>query len=90
MKEKKSTPDKERPKVQKTGTVKRTEERKTEAEREDYYQERRRQRRIKRQRQVRRRKMMVLGATAVISLVVVFGAVRGIAGFVTSRVGSAE
>ena len=44
--------------------------------------ERRRQRRLRRQKRERRKKIMILGATGIITLVVVAGAVNGIAGFI--------
>ena len=44
--------------------------------------ERRRQRRLRRQKRERRKKLMILGATGIITLVVVAGAVNGIAGFI--------
>ena len=44
--------------------------------------ERRRQRRLRRQKRERRKKLMILGATGIITLVVVAGAVKGIAGFI--------
>ena len=45
--------------------------------------ERRRQRRLRRQKRERRKKLMILGATGIITIVVVAGAVRGIAGFIS-------
>ena len=44
--------------------------------------ERRLQRRLRRQKRERRKKIMILGATGIITLVVVAGAVNGIAGFI--------
>ena len=44
--------------------------------------ERRRLRRLRRQKRERRKKLMILGATGIITLVVVAGAVNGIAGFI--------
>ena len=44
--------------------------------------ERCRQRRLRRQKKERRKKLMVLGATGIITIVVVAGAVNGIAGFI--------
>ena len=45
-------------------------------------QERRRQRRLRRRKRERRKKLMVLGATGIITIVVVAGAVNGITGFI--------
>ena len=63
---------------------------KTEEERDEYFREQRRKRKLRRQKQERRRKLMILGATAAVSLVVIIGAVRGITGFVGSRINSSD
>lgn len=57
----------------------------TEEERDEYFREMRRERRLRRQKRERRKKLAVLGATAVISLVVVVGAVSGITRFVITK-----
>ena len=57
----------------------------TEEERDEYFREMRRERRLRRQKRERRKKLAVLGATAVISLVVVVGAVSGITRFVIAK-----
>ena len=73
--------------------MKETENKNTDTDREGGYtdmtedidrelRERRRQRRLRRQKRERRKKLMILGATGIITLVVVAGAVNGIAGFI--------
>lgn len=73
--------------------MKETENKNTDTDREGGYtdmtddidrelRERRRQRRLRRQKRERRKKIMILGATGIITLVVVAGAVNGIAGFI--------
>ena len=73
--------------------MKETENRNTDTDRESGYtdmtddtdrelRERRRLRRLRRQKRERRKKLMILGATGIITLVVVAGAVNGIAGFI--------
>ena len=73
--------------------MKETENKNTDTDREGGYtdmtddidrelRERRRQRRLRRQKRERRKKLMILGATVIITLVVVAGAVNGIAGFI--------
>lgn len=73
--------------------MKETENRNTDTDREGGYtdmtddidrelRERRRLRRLRRQKRERRKKLMILGATGIITLVVVAGAVNGIAGFI--------
>lgn len=73
--------------------MKETENKNTDTDRESGYtdmtddidrelRERRRQRRLRRQKRERRKKLMILGATGIITLVVVAGAVNGIAGFI--------
>lgn len=57
----------------------------TEEERDDYFRELRRERRLRRQKRERWKKLAVLGATAVISFVVVVGAVSGITRFVITK-----
>lgn len=60
----------------------------TEEERDKYFDElrrKRREKRLKQQKKQRQRKLVVLGATAVISLAVVVGAVRGITQFIITK-----
>ena len=60
----------------------------TEEERDQYFaelREKRKQRKLRQKRNARRKKIAVLGATAVVSLVVVVGAVNGITQFVLTK-----
>lgn len=60
----------------------------TEEERDQYFDElrrKRREKRMKKQKQERRKKLAVLGATAVISVFVLAGSVRGIAGYFITK-----
>ena len=65
----------------------------TEEERDQYFaelREKRRQRKLRQKRNARRKKIAVLGAAAVVSLVVVVGAVNGIAQFVLTKTSGKE
>lgn len=65
----------------------------TEEERDRYFddlREIRKEKRLKRQKRERQKKLAVLGATAVISLVVVTGSVAGIAKFAISKIAGTE
>lgn len=83
MKEKDGSTEQRRPPIREDELKNKTEE-----ERDEYFRELRRKRRIRRQRQERRKKLIILSATAAVSLFVIIGAARGIAGFISSRVGS--
>lgn len=83
MKEKDGSTEQRRPRIKEDELKNKTEE-----ERDEYFREQRRKRRLRRQQQERRRKLIILGATAAVSLFVIIGAARGIAGFISSRVGS--
>lgn len=79
--------------IKETERKKRDPEFMTEEERDQYFdelREKRKQRKIRQKRNERRRKLAVLGATAVISLVVVAGAVNGITKFIITKTSSGQ